>query len=119
MSHIRVTLISVAPVKMIRREFCSLMSLQMQKLVSKETTLTSLVWFLSAHLRKSSEQNTSGSLAHMLTCMPPLHRTSTHLQKLLTAADTLTGTFEERSPRDRGLGLADIAAHPVPVLDDS
>lgn len=64
MSHIRVTLISVAPVKMIRREFCSLMSQMLwQKLVSKETTLTSPVWFLSVHLRKSSEQNTSGSLA--------------------------------------------------------
>lgn len=55
----------------------------------------------------------------MLTCMPPLHCTSTYLQKLLTAVDTPTGTFEERSPCDRGLGLADIAAHPVPVLDDS
>lgn len=55
----------------------------------------------------------------MLTCMPPLHCTSTCLQKLLTAVDTLTGTFEERSPRDPGLGLADSAAHPVPVLDDS
>lgn len=34
-----------ATVKMIGREFCSLMSLQMQKLVSKETTLTSHLWF--------------------------------------------------------------------------
>lgn len=55
----------------------------------------------------------------MLTCTPPLHCTSTYLQKLFTAVDTLTGAFEARSPRDRGLGLADIAARPVPVLDDS
>ena len=44
MTHIYVTSIT-ASVKMIGREFCSLMSVQMQKLVSKETTLTSCLRF--------------------------------------------------------------------------
>lgn len=39
-----------ATVKVTGRERCSLMSLQMQKLVSKETTLTLHLWFFSVRL---------------------------------------------------------------------
>lgn len=98
------------------------MSLQMQKLVSKETTLTSPFWFLNGTF-VSSEQDVPEK-----PCVNPyMHAASlfcctgnsSYLQMLLTVVDTVKGAFEERSPPGWLQGVADVAAHCASVLDDS
>lgn len=94
-----------APVKMIRREFCSLMSLQMRKLVSKETTLTSpiLVFICTfekiLRARKCLRACRTSAVAHIYrSCW-----------QLLTRWRVLSRSGGPRG-RGLGLGLADIAA---------
>lgn len=108
-----------ATVKMIGREFCSLMSLQMQKLVSKETTLTAhVVVFICMSvwdnpLSRACQRALRKRFRACRLCSVLHWQPGSYLQTLLTVVDTLKGAFEERRPHGPGLRVADFAAHPV------